>query len=246
LAAQIRNALGDRPQTESVTQLAKDRARWVLAAGRHLPPPPTWGQKRCRGQKRCPEPIRFLLGPLAGTKRHILADQETVPDTFGASLQIARRAACLDRATTVDKGHGRIEKRTLELTTWLEEYLNNDWPACRQVFRLQREQRTDEKVEVEVDFGITSLSRERAGATEVPGSVRSHWGIENGLHGRRDGTLKEDAGRVCKGSGPQVMAMLRNLIIYLCSFSGKASLAAATHHYMCHPEKSVELVSTPI
>ncbi len=34
------------------------------------------------GQKRCQEPITFLLGPLAGTKRHIQADQETVPDTF--------------------------------------------------------------------------------------------------------------------------------------------------------------------
>jgi predicted transposase YbfD/YdcC len=146
----------------------------------------------------------------------------------------------------VDKGHGRIEKRTLELTTWLEDYLGDDWPGCRQVFRLQRERRTGEKVEVEVVFGITSLSRERAGAAKLLDAVRAHWGIENGLHGRRDGTLKEDASRVRKGSGPQVMAVLRNLVIYLCSFSGKASLAAATRHYMCHPEKSVELVSTPI
>ena len=44
---------------------------------------------------------------------------------------MALRAACLDRATTVDKGHGRIEKRTLELTTWLEEYLGDDWQGCR-------------------------------------------------------------------------------------------------------------------
>ena len=167
------------------------------------------------------------------------------PEAGLSPLQSERRTACLDRATTVDKGHGRIEKRTLELTTWLEEYLGDDWPGCRQVFRLQRERRAGEKVEVEVVFGITSLSRERAGAAKVLDAVRAHWGIENGLHGRRDGTLKEDASRVRKGSGPQVMAVLRNLIIYLCSFSGKASLRAA-RHYMCHPEKSVELVSTPI
>ncbi len=67
----------------------------------------------------------------------------------------------------MDKGHGRIEKRTLELTTWLEDYLGDDWPGCRQVFRLQRERRTGEKVEVEVVLGITSLSRERAGAAKV-------------------------------------------------------------------------------
>jgi predicted transposase YbfD/YdcC len=114
------------------------------------------------------------------------------------------------------------------------------------VFRLKRERRTGEEVEHEVVFGITSLPRERAGATELLGFVRQHWGIENGLHGRRDGTLKEDAGRVRKGSGAQVMAVLRNLVIYLCSLVDKPSLAAATRHFLCHPEKSVELVSTPI
>jgi predicted transposase YbfD/YdcC len=161
-------------------------------------------------------------------------------------LQIARRAACLDRATTVDKGHGRIEKRTLEVTTWLDEYLGEDWPGCRQVFRLQRERRTGEKVEHEVVFGIVSQPRERAGATALLGFVREHWGIENGLHGRRDGTLKEDASRVRTGAGAQVMAVLRNLVIYLCSYVDKPSLAAATRHLLCHPEKSLKLVSTPI
>lgn len=171
--------------------------------------------------------------PVKDNQPTLRADLEAAfaaPEAGLSPLQSQRRAACLDRATTVDKGHGRIEKRTLELTTWLEDYLGDDWPGCRQVFRLQRERRTGEKVEVEVVFGITSLSRERAGAAKVLDAVRAHWGIENGLHGRRDGTLKEDASRVRKGSGPQVMAVLRNLIIYLCSFSGKASLAAATRH----------------
>ena len=49
-----------------------------------------------------------------------------------------------------------------------------------------------------------------------------------------------------RGRGPQVMAVVRNLIIDLCSFSGKTSLAAANRHDMRHAEKSVKLVSTPI
>ena len=186
--------------------------------------------------------------PVKDNQPTLRADIEAAfaePEAGLSPLQSERRAACLERATTVDKGHGRIEKRTLELTTWLEDYLGDDWPGCRQVFRLQRERRTGEKVEVEVVFGITSLSRERAGAAKVLDAVRAHWGIENGLHGRRDGTLKEDASRVRKGSGPQVMAVLRNLIIYLCSFSGKASLAAANRHDMGQPETLAELPSTP-
>src|SRR5208282_1477358 len=38
---------------------------------------------RDSAQKMRQEPITFLLGPFAGTKRHIQADHETVPDTFG-------------------------------------------------------------------------------------------------------------------------------------------------------------------
>ena len=111
---------------------------------------------------------------------------------------------------------------------------------------MERERRTAEKLEHEVVFGITSLPRERAGAAALLAFTRQHWGIENGLHNRRDGTMKEDASRVRKGAGAQVMAVLRNLVIYLCSFVDKPSLAAATRHFVCHPEESVELVSTPI
>jgi hypothetical protein len=111
---------------------------------------------------------------------------------------------------------------------------------------LERQRRTGEELEHEVVFGITSLPRERAGAAALLALTRQHWGIENGLHNRRDGTLKEDASRVRKRSAAQVMAVLRNLVIYLCSFVEKPSLAAATRHFMSHPEKSVELVSTPI
>ena len=146
----------------------------------------------------------------------------------------------------MDKGHGRIERRTLEVTTWLTEYLEPDWPGCQEVFRLGRERRTKGKVEVEVVFGITSLPRERAGARELLGLIRGHWGIENGLHGVRDGTLREDASRIRKGTGPEVMAALRNIVIFLFKRLGHKSAAAATRHYVCNPEESLEVLSTPI
>lgn len=130
------------------------------------------------------------------------------------------------------------------MTTWLAEYLAPDWPGCAQVFRLERERRSGGEVEREVTFGITSLPRERAGAAELSRLIRAHWGIENGLHGRRDGTLREDASRVRRGTASQVMAALRNLVIYLRPRSGRPTLAAATRYHMCHPEKSLELLSS--
>jgi predicted transposase YbfD/YdcC len=126
----------------------------------------------------------------------------------------------------------------------LAEYLGSDWPCCRQVFRLERERRTGEKMETEAVFGITSIPRERAGAAELLALTREHWGIENGLHGRRDVTLREDASRVRRGAAPQVMAILRNLVIYLFPRSGRTSLAAAIRHYMCHPESAIREVTS--
>jgi len=145
----------------------------------------------------------------------------------------------------VEKGHGRRERRTLVATTWLAEYLDPDWPCCRQVFRLERERRTGEEIETQVVFGIASLGRERAGATELLKLTRQHWGIENGLHCRRDVSLREDASRVRRGAAPQVIAILRNLVIYLFPRSGRPSLAAAIRHYMCHPGGAIQLLSTP-
>ena len=96
----------------------------------------------------------------------------------------------------------------------MAESLGADWPGCAQVFRLTRERKTGEKVETEVVHGIASLPRERAGARELLELTRGHWGIENGLHGVRDGTLREDASRIRRGSATQVMAIVRNIVIF--------------------------------
>lgn len=145
----------------------------------------------------------------------------------------------------MDKGHGRHEERSIEVTSSLAEYLGSDWPGCARVYRLRRERRTGEKVEVEVVLGITSLERERAGAGELLSLTRGHWGIENGLHGVRDGTLREDASRIRKGAAAQVMAIVRNIVIFLFRRAGHTSAAAATRHYVCHPEKTLEILSSP-
>lgn len=79
-------------------------------------------------------------------------------------------------ARTVDKGHGRLEVRTLRLTSTLTKA--QDWAGLKQGFEITRE-RTEKGVKsVEVVHGITSLGRERAAAARLLGLVREHWGIE--------------------------------------------------------------------
>jgi predicted transposase YbfD/YdcC len=168
------------------------------------------------------------------------------PEAGLSPLQTARGAGEIERACEIDKGHGRIEKRTIEVTSSLAGYLGSDWPGNRQVFRLTRERKTKKKVETEVVFGITSLAHERAGAKKLLGLVRGHWGIENGLHYVRDVTLREDASRIRKRSAPQVMAILRNIVVFVFERFKHKNAATATRHYVCHPEKAVKVLSSPI
>jgi hypothetical protein len=146
----------------------------------------------------------------------------------------------------VTKGHGRIKTRRIEVTSSLSGYLGSDWPGGVPVFRLRRERKTGAKVEREMVLGITSLPREWAGVKEWLGLIRRHWGIEAGRHGVRDATLCEDASGTRQGSAPEVMAILRNRVIFLFERLGHQSAAAATRHYVCHPEKTLEILPTPI
>lgn len=114
-----------------------------------------------------------------------------------------------------------------------------------QVYRLRRVRKLGEKVETEVVMGVTSLPGERADARRLLKLTRGHWGIENGLHGVRDGTLREDASRIRSGAATQVMAIVRNIVIFVFKRQGYTSAAAATRHFVCHPEETLEILSTP-
>ncbi len=78
----------------------------------------------------------------------------------------------------------------------------------------------------ETVYGITSLSADAADAARLLALTRGHWGIENGLHYKRDVTLGEDGSRVRQEAAPQVMAALRNSIVHLLDRTAD-SLAAA-------------------
>lgn len=87
-------------------------------------------------------------------------------------------------ATRVDKGHGRLEERTITVNRMLRDYV--DWPYLDQVFRVERRVQEQGKTRVEVRFGITSAPPSVAAAGRLLQVVRAEWGIENGLHHRRD------------------------------------------------------------
>ena len=145
-------------------------------------------------------------------------------------------------ATVWNKGHGRLEQRTITTTGWLNEYLT-DWPGVEQVFRLERRRKVKGKTEVEVVYGLTSLSTLAADAAGLLGYTRGHWGIENGLHYIRDETLGEDRCRVRRGQGSRVLASIRNAAVRLLKGTEYRSAAAATRAMTAQPEVALHLLN---
>ena len=145
-------------------------------------------------------------------------------------------------ASQVHKGHGRIEKRTLMVSTELNDYL--DWPYVAQVFRLEREV-WHEKYQGrtrQVVYGLTSLTPRKASPKKLLAKIRQYWGIECGLHYRRDVTLREDGTRLTVGAAGHNMAILNNLLIGLCIHNGLTNIAKARRMLCAHPMIAMQLI----
>lgn len=76
-------------------------------------------------------------------------------------------------------------------------------------------------------YGLTSLKPSEASAERLLTLTRQYWGIENGLHYRRDVTLQEDATRPIVGNAGHIMAIFNNLVIGLVLQHGFRNLAKA-------------------
>lgn len=125
------------------------------------------------------------------------------------------------------KGHGRIETRQLTVMEDSEAFL--DWPGVRQVFKIERDviELNSGRTSSEVAYGLTSRHPETASAEQLLDWTRQYWGIENGLHYRRDVTLNEDSTRMSLSKMPRVMATLNNFIVGLTQKLGYLNLAEA-------------------
>jgi hypothetical protein len=73
--------------------------------------------------------------------------------------------------------------------------------------------------------------------------TRAYWGVENGLHYRRDVTFHEDATRLTQGQAGHVMAALNNLVIGLLRLAGFTNLAAARRYCGVDLARAVALLS---
>ena len=148
---------------------------------------------------------------------------------------------------TVDKGHGRIERRRcavvdLSAVEW-DGYANLH--GRRQAMRIEREReilKTGER-SVEVTWSLTSLGTERAGPEELLDLVRNHWHIENRLHYVRDFTYDEDRCRAHVRHLPRNLSCLTNAAIAIVRCDGRFRfLPEANRHYAARAQEALDAI----
>jgi predicted transposase YbfD/YdcC len=113
-------------------------------------------------------------------------------------------------AWTVDRGHGRIDVRTIKTLPPPERILAR-WPDVKQVFLVERySYGTDgELLGAVAVLGITSLPADQAGPADLLAYLRGHWSIEV-HHYVRDVVFGEDASRT--RSAYRAMAAVRSAV----------------------------------
>jgi hypothetical protein len=91
------------------------------------------------------------------------------------------------QAQTTNKGHGRLEIRSIRVSSELKGY--SDWPGLEQVFEIRRRWQSKGQWHEDVRYGVTSLPATIAIPERLLKLKQGHWTIENRLHYVKDVTM---------------------------------------------------------
>jgi len=144
---------------------------------------------------------------------------------------------------TRDKGHGRVESRTLKLSRGERRdrvpARSSGDPADPPAHNARQRGRWY----TETIYAVTNLGWGDIRAGQLAQVIPRHWSIENRLHWIRDVVFGEDHSQIRAGTGPAVMATLRNLAISMHRLAGATNIAAACRHIGRHPNRVLPLLT---
>ena len=138
--------------------------------------------------------------------------KKDVSDYFFSAIQAPDIYGTPISTETLEKGHGRIEKREYFLITdtdWLDQ--KDEWSALNGIGMVRTEVDIKGEISSDTRYFITSLTN----IDEFAYSVRRHWSIENQLHWNLDVIFREDDARARKDNSPLNMNILRKTALAL-------------------------------
>ena len=96
----------------------------------------------------------------------------------------------------------------------------------------------------ETVYGITSLGPDQVGPQGLLEIVRTHWNIENGLHYRRDETMREDWCHLRLGHAQRTMAAINNLVLGLLLRRGVSNVPRQRRRYAARWDEALKLITS--
>jgi len=150
---------------------------------------------------------------------YLLSVKANQPTLRGEIESAFATATKIDMFIDVDKGHGRIEQRSVSVITEVD-WLNGErrfpgelrLPQAATIIRVQSRAELSDRCRFETRYYISSAALSAKAAGEA---VRGHWGIENRLHWVLDVVFSDDQSRLRKGHGARNMAVVRHFAINL-------------------------------
>jgi predicted transposase YbfD/YdcC len=152
---------------------------------------------------------------------YLLAVKANQP-TLRAEIEDYFATAPADTLETIidyDKGHGRVEERTVTIsreTDWLSGTRRFPGelrlPGAATIIKVSSKTELRDRCRFDTRFFISSATLSAAVAATT---VRGHWGIENRLHWVLDVVFDEDQARLRTGHGAKNMAVVRHFALNL-------------------------------
>ena len=152
---------------------------------------------------------------------YILALKRNQPQLYDDAEEMfeqSRRSGFTDLGyhfcETVEKGHGRIEKRRCWAVSEPEHlgYMDErgEWAELRSLAMIESERTENGKTSTQTRYYISSLPDD---ARKLLSGVRTHWGIENSVHWVLDVAFGEDDSRVRTGHAAENFSVLRRMAL---------------------------------
>jgi predicted transposase YbfD/YdcC len=151
----------------------------------------------------------YVLVVKANQERLLEDIQQTVAQALDGKLP----QGVVRQYTSKEQGHGRQEERScvvIQDVTGIRD--RQAWPHLTTVGICRRDLTIQGETSMEVCYFIGSR---RMGARSYAQTLRSHWGIENGLHWQLDISFREDESRIENRHGAANFALLRKMALCL-------------------------------
>lgn len=150
---------------------------------------------------------------------YLLAVKANQPSMRAEVESAFAAAGKIDADIDHDKGHGRIEQRSVSVirdVDWLDGARRFPGelrlPHAATIIRVQSRAELCDRCRFETRYYISSAALSAKAAQEA---VRGHWSIENQLHWVLDVVFADDQSRLRKGHGAKNMAVVRHFAINL-------------------------------